>query len=564
MRASLCAMVVSIVVATGCGGERAGGVADRSDSDPADALQHASSVITEQMLREDVTRLASDDFEGRGPGTKGDRAARAYLASRLEGIGCEPAFAGRSWEQAVEIVGLTTEAPAQWVFRSGSGRTAAFAPRLDFVADIGVQQPAVAIDGAEVVFVGYGITAPEEDWDDFKGADVSGKVLLMLNDDPDWDPGLFEGERRLYYGRWVYKYESAAAHGAAAAIIIHTDESAGYPWAVVQTGSAGEQFELPAAGEPRLAVRSWMTEGAVRELVALGGHDLDSLIAAARSRDFEPVPLGVTTSIELTAEIRTTETANVGGLLRGSDPPLADQAVVISAHHDHFGIGEPDDTGDRIYNGALDNGVAMAQALAVAEAAASLPKRPRRSFLFLFVAAEEQGILGSLYYTRNPSFPPGKLAADINFELGNVWGPTRDVTIFGRGKSTLEDLLEEAAAVQGRVVVGESTPRAGWYYRSDQFSFARIGVPAIWFKSGTDFIGRPEGWGDARYAEWIEERYHRPSDEVEDWWNFEGLAEDAQLAFTVAVEVANADQMPTWYPGDEFEDEREAALAAVD
>jgi Zn-dependent M28 family amino/carboxypeptidase len=526
-------------------------------------VEQASTVITEQMLREDVTRLASDDFEGRGPGTKGDRAARAYLASRLEAIGCEPAFVGDSWEQPVEIVGLTTEAPADWVFRGPSGRDSAFALREDFMVDIGVQETSVAIDDAEVVFVGYGITAPEEDWDDLKGTDVSGKVLLMLNDDPDWDPELFAGERRLFYGRWVYKYESAAAHGAAAAIIIHTDESAGYPWAVVQTGSTGEQFELPSTGEPRLAVRSWMTEGAARELAALGDHDLDALIAAARSRDFRPVPLGVTTSIELTAKIRTTETANVGGLLRGSDPQLADEAVVISAHHDHFGIGEPDETGDRIYNGALDNGVAMSQALAVGEAVASLPNRPRRSFLFLFVAAEEQGLLGSRYYTRNPSFPPGKLAADINFELGNVWGRTRDVTIFGRGKSTLEDLVEEAAAAQGRVVVGESTPRAGWYYRSDQFSFARIGVPAIWFKSGTDFIDRPAGWGDARYAEWIAERYHRPSDEVEDWWNYEGLAEDARLAFTVAVEVANADRMPTWYPGDEFEDEREAALAAL-
>jgi Zn-dependent M28 family amino/carboxypeptidase len=293
------------------------------------------------------------------------------------------------------------------------------------------------------------------------------------------------------------------------------------------------------------------------------GLDLDELVAAARSRDFRPVDLGLRTSLQVTAGVRTTETANVGGLMRGSDPELAEEVVIISAHHDHFGIGEADETGDRIYNGALDNGVAMAQALSLAEAAAALPQAPRRSLLFLFVAAEEQGLLGSRFYAEHPTFAPGKMAADINFELGNVWGRTRDVTIYGKGKSTLEDVLAELAARQGRVVAGDTTPRAGWYYRSDQFNFARIGVPAIWFKSGTDFIDRPPGWGEARYAEWIENNYHRPSDEVADWWNFDGLVEDARLGFELAMAVANADAMPEWYPGDEFADERARALSAV-
>jgi Zn-dependent M28 family amino/carboxypeptidase len=424
-----------------------------------------------------------------------------------------------------------------------------------------VQQPEAELDDTELVFVGYGISAPEERWDDFKGADVQGKLLLMLNDDPDWDPELFAGERRLYYGRWKYKYEIAAQRGAAGAVIIHTDLSAGYPWAVVQTGSRGEEFELPAGDEPRLQVKAWMTEGASRRLVEFAGHDLDALIAAARSRDFEPRPLGLSTSLDLTISVKDTMTANVGGLLRGSDPHLADEVVIISAHHDHFGIGEPDETGDRIYNGALDNGVAIAQALALAEALGTLPEPPRRSVMVLFVAAEEQGLLGSKYFAQNPSVPPGKIAADINFELGNVWGRTADVTIFGKGKSTLEDVLEDLAAGQGRYVAEESTPRSGWYYRSDQFSFARIGVPSIWFKSGTDFIGRPRGWGEQQYADWIENSYHRPSDEVEEDWNFDGLVEDARLAFQLALVVANADEMPAWYPGDEFEDERLAALA---
>jgi Zn-dependent M28 family amino/carboxypeptidase len=242
---------------------------------------------------------------------------------------------------------------------------------------------------------------------------------------------------------------------------------------------------------------------------------------------------------------------------------LQDQVVVVSAHHDHFGFGEADETGDTIYNGALDNGVAMAQALAMAEAVGSLSEPPRRSVLVFFPAAEEQGILGSRYFVQNPGMPVGKLVADINFELGNVWGRTSDVTIFGMGKSTLEDAVAEIAAEQGRTVAPETTVRAGWYYRSDQFNFAKVGVPAIWFKSGTDFIDRPAGWGEERYAEWIATRYHRPSDEVEDSWNYEGLIEDAELAYELLVTVANADDMPRWYEGDEFEDERQRALAAL-
>jgi Zn-dependent M28 family amino/carboxypeptidase len=304
-----------------------------------------------------------------------------------------------------------------------------------------------------------------------------------------------------------------------------------------------------------------MTEEASRRLVEFAGHDLDALIETARTRYFSPVSLGLSTSLDLAVEIRETETANVGGILRGSDPDLADEVVFLSAHHDYFGIGAPDETGDTIYNGALDNGVAMAQVLSVAEAFSALSKPPRRSVMVLFPAAEEQGLLGSKYYTEHPTMPPGKMAADINFELGNIWGRTADVTIFGKGKSTLEDVLADLVAEQGRYVTEESTPRSGWYYRSDQFSFASIGVPAIWFKSGTDFIGQPEGWGEQQHGEWIERNYHRPSDQVEDSWVLDGLVEDAHLGFRLALTVAGADEMPTWYPGDEFEDERLAALA---
>lgn len=563
MRGTSGAWIVVMCAVVGCGDKPATELPPTPDATASALAEEAAAVIGEEGLRRDVSRLASDEFEGRGPGTAGDRMARSYLASRLAEAGCEPAFADGSWEQPVEIVGLTTELPELWSFRNDSGAEVSFKRRDEYIGGIGIQEPAAAFAEAPVVFVGYGIVAPEQGWDDFKGADLEGAVLLMLNDDPDWDPELFGGERKLYYGRWDYKYESAARQGAAAAVIIHTTESAGYPWEVVQTGWTGEQFEVPAGDEPRLALRAWMTEDAARGLVAQAGRDLDELVASARSRDFAPVALDLRTSLGLTASVRSTETANVGGIMRGHDPELADEAVVISAHHDHFGIGEPDASGDRIYNGALDNGVAMAQALSLAEAFNALPEPPRRSILFLFVAAEEQGLLGSKHFARHPIVPPGRMAANINFELGNVWGRTRDITIYGKGKSTLEDLLAEAAARQGRRVEEDTTPRAGWYYRSDQFSFAKIGVPAIWFKSGTDFIGRPQGWGEARYAEWIAERYHRPGDEVQEDWDYEGLAEDARLAFELALEVAERDDMPAWYPGDEFEAERQRALAEV-
>jgi Zn-dependent M28 family amino/carboxypeptidase len=272
----------------------------------------------------------------------------------------------------------------------------------------------------------------------------------------------------------------------------------------------------------------------------------------------------VTTSLEFTNDIRSTETANVAGVLRGRDPELADEVMVYSAHHDHFGIGEPDETGDTIYNGALDNGVAMSQALAVAGAFAELPERPRRSVLVFFPAAEEQGILGSKYFVESGAVHPGRMAANINFELGNVWGRTRDVMVYGLGKSELDDLVAAAAATQDRTIRAEQDVRAGWFYRSDQISFARVGVPATWFKSGVDFIGREPGWGEQQYADWIEFKYHSPADEVEADWNLEGLAEDARLAFMVGAAVTEADVTPTWYPGDEFADERAAALVALE
>ena len=520
----------------------------------------AEETILANELLDDVSRVAGDEFEGRGPGSEGDFKARIYLASRLADIGYEPLFENSSFEQEVEIVGLTVTDPQPLQFTMANGASVKYDFGDDYMVMAGVQQTDISVESAEVVFVGYGIQAPEENWDDFKGADLKGKVLLMLNDDPDWDEALFAGERKLSYGRWTYKYASAARQGAAGAIIIHTTESAGYPWQVVRASNIGEQFELKAGDEPRTRFNGWLSWEGSQILAALAGHQLGDLIESARSRDFTPVSLGLTTSVELNVDVSAKSTANVAGILRGSDPELANEVLVLSAHHDHFGIGEPDETGDIIYNGALDNGVAIAQTLAIAGAFSSLPEPPRRSVLVLFPAVEEQGILGSRYFVNSGVIHPGRLVANINIELGNVWGRTRDVIVYGLGKSELDDWLREAAKFQNRTIRGEQDLKAGWFYRSDQISFARAGVPAIWFKSGVDFIGQEPGWGEQQYADWIQYKYHTPSDEVEDNWNLEGLTEDARLAFRLAAAVTEADITPTWYAGDEFEAVRKASL----
>jgi Zn-dependent M28 family amino/carboxypeptidase len=526
------------------------------------AQQAAKSYITRNALEAPIRFLASDALEGRGPATRGDQLARLYLQTQLEGLGYQPGGPNGQWQQPFDIVGIKGQFPKSWSFQ-GKQQRVDLTWRDDYIAVSGLQAENVAIDDAELVFVGYGIQAPEYHWDDFKGANLKGKVLVMLNNDPDWDPQLFAGKRRLYYGRWTYKYESAARQGAAGAIIIHTTPSAGYPWQVVQSSWGGEQFELPAEGEPRVKLKGWTTEDAMRRLLKSSGFDLDKLVNSAHSRSFKPVPLGIRTSISFTTKLSRVQTANVAGLLPGSDPKLADQVVVFSAHHDHFGIGEPDSTGDRIYHGAEDNAAGCAQVLAIARTLVSLPEKPRRSVLILFVAAEERGLLGSLYYALHPTFPAGKLAADINFDGGNIFGRTRDITLVSAGKSSLDQVAELVAKSQGRLVKPDQFPDRGHYYRSDQFSFAKIGVPALYFDDGTDFIGRPPEWGKQKIEEWELKKYHQPGDKLDESWNFDGMVEDAQLGFLSGWLVAQTDALPTWNPGDEFEGARRKALAAL-
>ena len=465
------ALAAALAAAAGLAAPAAAGPSTPPPGVPPAAVEAAQEAITPDTLRAPIVFLADDLLEGRGPASRGDRLTQHYLASTMALLGLEPGGPDGSWFQPFGVVGVNATMPSTWTFAKG-GEEVALERGTEYIAASGVQSPRAAVENAELVFVGYGIEAPEYDWDDFGDADLTGKVLVMLNNDPDWDPELFAGKTRLYYGRWTYKYESAARQGAVGAIIIHTDASAGYPWQVVQTSWSGEQFELPAGDEPRLQVAGWTTEPAAKEIFALAGKSYDDLVASARSRDFEPVPLGVTTSLALDVEVSRVETANVAGLLRGGDPERADEVVVFTAHHDHLGVSEDESAEDRIYNGALDNASGTAQVLAIARAFTELPEPPARSLLFLFVGAEESGLLGSKYYAANPTIHPGKIAANLNFDGGNIWGRTEDLTLIGMGKSDLDRVAESLVEWQGRRLEADQFPDRGYYYRSDQFSFA--------------------------------------------------------------------------------------------
>ncbi|MDH3333515.1 MAG: M28 family peptidase [Gammaproteobacteria bacterium] len=536
-------------------------VAEAAGGNPA--AEQATLEITGDYMRGIVVEISDDRYEGRGPGSSGDEAARKYLAGRMQELGLEPGAEDGSWEQAFDLVGVNSAQPDSWTF-DGHGKSMTLQQWDQFIAGSGVQEPRAEIADAEVVFVGYGIQAPEYDWDDYKGVDLEGKVLLIMNNDPDWDADLFGGETRLWYGRWDYKYLSAARQGAAGAIIIHTSPSAGYPWQVVQTSWTGVQFELPAGDEPRSQVNAWLTEDTARDLVAMAGLDLDELREAAFNRDFQPVPLGITTSLAMDVEIQRVQSANILGLIPGSDPELKDEVVVYTAHHDHLGIGTPNEDGDAIYNGAMDNATGVAQVMAIAKAIKAMPEAPRRSILVNLVGAEEQGLLGSEYYAANPTFAPGKIAANLNYDGGNIWGHTHDVTFVGLGKSTVDEIVTLIAGEQGRVVKPDQFADKGYFYRSDQFSFAKIGVPAMYLDTGTDFVDRPPEWGREQQEHYTEVNYHQPTDEYSPAWTFDGMVDDALLGFWTGLAIANADEKPTWNPGDEFEAARLEALRALE
>jgi Zn-dependent M28 family amino/carboxypeptidase len=522
--------------------------------------RRVSSVIDENALRAHIKFLSSDLLEGRGTGAPGGEIAAHYIAAQLEAAGLKGAGPGESFFQPVSLVGVKAD-PKTALTVSGSNGKESFKFAEDFVAFTGTQTSEVDAD-ADMVFVGYGISAPEQRWNDFKGpeSDYRGKILVMLVNDPPAtaeEPDLFGGRTLTYYGRWTYKYEEAARRGAAGVILLHTDESAGYPWSVVRTSNGSWRFDIARnAGDntPFLKFRSWMTDDASRRIVKLAGKDLVQLRREAASRDFRPVDLKLKGSIKLNSEVKRVEAPNVAGILAGTDPRLRDEYVVYSAHWDHLGVGAPDKSGDTIYNGALDNATGVASVIAIATALAKLPpaQRPKRSSLFLFPTAEEQGLLGAEWYSRHPLVPLNKTAANVNLDSMNVLGPTKDFIPLGAERSTLKAIVDAVARERNMRVSPDSRPEQGSFYRSDHFPFAKVGVPSISLKEGNDYVGHPKAWGEEQFKAYNTAHYHQPSDEYRESWNFQGLLQEAEIALAIGTRIADMGTMPKFNPGDEF------------
>ena len=491
--------------------------------------------------------LADDLLEGRAPATRGGALAADYIAAQFEALGLEPAGPDGSYFQPVALVGMVPHPSLSWG-KAGAARSLTY--RDDFVAWAERPESHIVADG-ELVFVGYGIQAAEWRWDDYKDQDVRGKVLLMLVNDPGiQDTTIFNGRALTYYGRWTYKLEEAARRGALGAILVHTTESATYGWDVVRGSWSVEQFKLDRPATPSIAFAAWVTHDAAQAALTQAGLNLDSLTRAAGRRDFRPVTTGLHVSVDVKSELRHVHSANVVARLPGSDPTLARQAVLFTAHWDHKGIG-PAVNGDSIYNGAEDNASGVATVLAIAQAAVQLQPRPRRSLLFVSTTAEESGLLGSEAYVRDPLMPLAQTAAVINLDVTNVRGATRDIDALGVDRSTIGPMFEAAARTESLAVVHEPDVR-GSFYRSDHFPFAKAGVPAVSIEPGLNFIGKPAGWGREQADLYNRTRYHQPSDEYKSTFTYQGMALEAHVALRLAVAIANAPTMPEWLPRSEF------------
>ena len=513
--------------------------------------------------------LSSDEYGGRGPGSKGEDLTVAYLVEQFKAMGLKPGNTDGTYIQKVPLVGISP-APASLVFKKGNDERS-LKWKDDVVAWTKHVADSAAIENSELLFVGYGVVAPEYSWDDYKGVDVKGKTLVMLVNDPpvtdsvnpsDVDPKTFGGRAMTYYGRWTYKFEIAAEKGAAGALLIHETGPAGYPFDVVQSKVA-EQFDLvtPDKNMGRVAVEGWITLDHAKGLLMMAGQNFDALKKQAATREFQPVPLGVRASMSIKNTLRTISSRNVVARLEGRDAVLKNEYVVYTAHWDHLGIG-PAVNGDQIYNGAQDNASGTAGLLEVARAFTKLSAPPKRSVLFLAVTAEEQGLLGSQYYTVRPIYPLAKTAANINMDVLNVHGRTKDLTLIGLGASDLDDYARDAAAEQGRVIRGDAEPEKGYYYRSDHFNFAKQGVPALDPDEGVEYIGKPPEFGEKVRREYTERDYHQPSDVVRPDWDWSGAREDLKVFFAVGYRVADADAFPAWKPGNEFKAKRDEMLKA--
>jgi Zn-dependent M28 family amino/carboxypeptidase len=552
---------VGVVLSTAtCGGDADGG---------PEASPPSGGAISTPNLLASIRTLASDAFLGRLPGSAGEDSTVAFLVREFQRLGLAPGNPDSSYVQNVPLVSITPDPNTSLVVAGRGGRrTLAF--KDDVVAWTKHVADRASINGSDLVFVGYGVEAPEYDWDDFKGFNAAGKTLVMLvNDPPIADPAnpaqldstVFGGKAMTYYGRWTYKYEQGMRKRAAAVFIVHETGPAGYPFAVVQ-GKTGEQFDLvtPDRNLSRSSLEGWITLEQATAIFAMAGQSFQALKARAATRGFRPVPLGLKASMTIRNRLRTLDSRNVVAKLEGSDPVLKDEYVIYTAHWDHFGVGDPVD-GDSIYNGALDNASGTAGLLEVARAFKRMASPPSRSILFLAVTAEEQGLLGSQYYAVAPLYPLAKTLAAINLDGLNLEGRTRDVTVIGLGASELDDYAVGAAETQGRTIRPDPEPEKGYYYRSDHFNFAKVGVPALFLESGIEYVGKPADFGIKARERYVAEDYHKPSDEVKPLWDLAGAVEDLRLLFAIGLAVAEAPRFPGWRPGSEFRAVRERQLA---
>src|SRR5213596_2039117 len=524
-----------------------------------DRLQPALDVITPDGLLAHIKVLASHEFEGRAPGSKGEDLSVQYISDQFKQMGLKPGNPDGTYTQEVPLAGIKSE--PRMSFSIGD-KTINLKYPDDFVASSAHLQPDIKIDKSDVIFVGYGVVAPEYGWDDYKDVDVRGKTLLMLIGDPPvpdpkdpskLDEKMFKGKAMTYYGRWTYKYEVAAQKRAAAAIIIHETEPAAYPWQVVRSSWGKENFELdnPNKNIDTVEARSWITLDTAKKLLADCGQNFDALKKSALTKEFRPVSLKATAYIEIKQQIRSFKSHNVIGKLEGSDPKLNGEYIIYTAHWDHLGR-HPELQGDQIFNGAIDNASGVASVIELGSAFTKLNPPPKRSILFMATTAEEAGLLGAKFYAEHPLYPLEKTLADINIDTVNPWGKTHDLEDLTNGNSALDDLLAQAAARQGRVMKPNSEPEKGGFYRVDSFEFAKAGVPVLHAARSIEIIGKPPEYGKQKRDEFVAKHYHQPSDEVDPTWDLSGAVQDIQLLFEVGYQVAKVDKFPEWKPDSEF------------
>jgi len=507
-------------------------------------IQNALNSIDSLDLKYNTLFLSDDLMEGRLPGTYGHKIATKYIATQFQAFGAKPAGTNlKSYYQDFNLIGIKTDPDMLLIAKSDNGKES-FKYYTEFIGFSGTKDTKIELLDKDVVFVGYGIEAAEYNWNDYKDIDVTGKILLMMNNDPSNDPKLFAGKGRLYYGRWDYKYDIAAKKGAIGAIIIHTDESAGYDWEVVQSSWSGENFYLSDNQSPKTLLNGWLTYEASRRFVTLNGYDLDELMNRAEDINFTPVPLNIKINISMKATVKEVQSNNVLAYIEGSDTNLKNEVVIYTSHLDHLGIGFPID-GDSIYNGAFDNATGVSSLISLAKAFSVLNVKPKRSIVFAAVTGEEQGLLGSEYYSQNPTFPISNIVACINIDCVNIFGETKDIIVIDGDQSNLFDFVNSEAKTLNMIVVKDKNPEQGLFYRSDQFSFAKQGIPSIYISNGNQYVKQRTPEMTKIIKKWQESSYHQPFDEVQPWWDFAGMAKDVKLFFLVGNKIANDKNRPT-------------------